>query len=144
MILLGADQLSRFLNRAAETPFVWGSHDCLLWLADWVALRYVVDPGSTWRGRYSTMREAARIVRDAGGMVSLLDGAATLAGLPRVKCGARGDVAVVAVDQSVATDGGEHFGDQAGAILLDGSAALISQGGLVVAPMPVVAAWRVG
>jgi hypothetical protein len=47
---------------------------------------------------------------------------------------------------SVAGDGGAHFGDQAGAILLDGSAALVSRQGLVVPRMdyaPVVAAWKV-
>jgi len=139
MILLGADQLTRFLNRASETPFAWGAHDCLLWLADWIALRHVVDPALSFRGGYSSMLQAARIVREAGGMVSLVELTTRKAGLPRVKCGVRGDIAVV----SVAGDGGEHFGEQAGAILLDGSAALISQGGLVVAPLPVVAAWRV-
>jgi hypothetical protein len=143
MILLGADALTRFLNRAAATPFAWGEHDCLLWLADWIRERRGIDPALGIRGGYTTMLQAARIVREAGGMQSLVDITIREAGLSRTPAGARGDIAVV----QIAGDGGEHFGNQAGAILLSGSAAMICQAGLVMprrADVPVVAAWRVG
>ena len=142
MLLIGADPLTRFLNAAAERPFVWGEFDCLLWLADWIETRRGIDLGVNFRGCYSTMLQAARIVRDADGMVSLVDMLTRGSGVRRASVGARGDIAIV----SVAGDGGAHFGNEAGAILLGGSAALISQQGLVVPRMdyaPVVAAWKV-
>jgi hypothetical protein len=144
MILLGADPLSRFINRAAVTPFAWGRFDCLLWLADWVIEQREVDPAGFLRGRYTTMLGAARIVRDGGGMVELVDRQTNLAGLRRVGTGRplRGDIAVV----SMPGIGGEHFGNAAGAILLGGTVVLLCQDGLVMprlADVPVLMAWRV-
>jgi hypothetical protein len=142
MVLIGADPLSRFINEAAERPFRWGDWDCLLWLADWVRTNRGVDPAGDLRGRYSSMLGAARIVREAGGMVSLVGERVFKAGLPRVNVGARGDIAIVAVGGV----GGEHFGNQAGAILLGGSAVLMSQEGLCMprrSDVSIVAAWSV-
>jgi hypothetical protein len=142
MNLIGADPLSRFINEAAERPFRWGDWDCLLWLADWVRANRGVDPAGDLRGRYSSMLGAARIVREAGGMVSLVGQRVFKAGLPRVNVGARGDIAIVAVGG----EGGEHFGNQAGAILLGGSAVLMSQEGLCMprrSDVSIVAAWGV-
>jgi hypothetical protein len=88
------------------------------------------------------MLGAARIVREAGGMVSLVGERVFKAGLPRVNVGARGDIAIVAVGGA----GGEHFGNQAGAILLGGSAVLMSQEGLCMprrSDVSIVAAWSV-
>ena len=142
MQIIGDDPLSRFLNEAAARPFAWGSFDCLLWLADWVRANRGVDPAGDLRGRYCTMLQAARIVREKGGMVSLVDRQLKASGLSTVNVGARGDIAIV----SVGGVGGEHFGNEAGAILLGGSAALMCQEGLCVphmADVPVVAAWKV-
>lgn len=142
MILLGADSLSQFLNRAADEPFKWGHFDCLLWLADFIAWQREIDLAADLRGTYSTMLGAARIVRAAGGMVGLVDGRVRAAGLKRAAVAARGDIAIV----KIGGDGGEHFGNLAGAILLGGTAALICQAGLVLprlTDVPVVAAWRV-
>ena len=148
MILLGADPLSQFLNRSAAIPFAWGRHDCLLWLADWIAERHGIDPASELRGKYSTMLQAARIVREAGGVARLVDISTRALGISRATPGApnawrkRGDIAVV----TVGGEGGQHFGNAAGAILLSGSAALICEAGLVMprlADVDVIAAWRV-
>jgi len=142
MILLGNDALTRFLNRIAGIPFAWGQNDCLLWLADWVRANRGVDPAGDLRGRYFTMLGAARIVREAGGMIPLVGQQVFKAGLPRVNVGARGDIAVV----KVGGEGGEHFGNLAGAILLGGSVALLSQAGLVMprrSEVSIVAAWSV-
>ena len=142
MFLIGTDPLTRFLNRAAATPFAWGRHDCLLWLADWIAERRGLDPASELRGRYSTMLQAARIVREAGGVERLVDITTRAMGLSRATPGARGDIAVI----RVGGEGGQHFGNAAGAILLGGSAALICEAGLVMprlADVDVIAAWRV-
>lgn len=142
MQLIGSDPLSRFLNEAAARPFAWGSFDCLLWLADWVRIKRGVDPAGDLRGRYCSMLQAARIVREKGGMVRLVEGQLKAAGLSTVNVGARGDIAIV----SVGGAGGEHFGNEAGAILLGGTAVLMCQEGLCMprlAEVPVLAAWKV-
>lgn len=142
MILIGGDPLTRFLNRAAETPFAWGSFDCLLWLADLIAERCGIDPAADLRGTYSTMLAAARVVKDAGGMTKLVEGCVAPLGIKRAKIAARGDIAIV----RIGGDGGGHFGNLAGGILLGGTVALICQAGLVlpkVAAAPPVAIWRV-
>lgn len=141
MLLLGADPLTRFLNRAAEEPFVWGRFDCLLWLADLIAWQRNVDVAADLRGSYSTMLGAAKIVRQANGMVNLVSRRIAPLKLKRTDAPQRGDIAVV----KVAGDGGEHFGDEAGAILLDGTVALICQAGIIfpsIRAVPIRAAWR--
>lgn len=88
------------------------------------------------------MLQAARIVAEAGGMLALAERRADLAKLSRVNSGARGDVAIV----RIGGEGGEHFGNLAGSILLDGSAALLSQAGLIMPrrdDIDIVAAWGV-
>jgi hypothetical protein len=142
MILLGADPLSRFLNDAAGRPFQWGDWDCLLWLAEWVRVNRGIDPAADLRGSYSTMLGAARIVRAGRGMVRLVGDRVSAFGLASAKFGARGDIAIV----PVAGPGSEHFGNVAGAILMDGTAALICQDGLLfnrLADSPPIAAWRI-
>lgn len=137
MEIIGADPLSRFLNAAKARPFAWGEFDCLLWLADWVAERTGIDPAADLRGTYATLLGAARIVKGAGSMSRLVDSRLATIGAARASVPQRGAIAVV----EVAGDGGEHFGDEAGAILLGGSAALLSQTGLIVADVPIVTTW---
>lgn len=142
MILLGADPLSRFLNAAAAHPFAWGEFDCLLWLADWIAAARGLDPARDLRGSYGSMIAAARIVTGAGGMVRLVDSRLAPLGIPRARQAARGDIAIAAIGGA----GGEHFGNEAGAIVLGGTVALISQAGLILPrwnDAPIKAAWRV-
>lgn len=142
MLLLGADPLSQFLNRAADRPFAWGEHDCLLWLADWIVEQTGDDPAAGLRGTYRTLLQAARIVTGAGGMTRLVDSQLRRLRVQRASVPRRGDIAVV----SVAGLGGQHFDNQAGAILLGGTAALICQAGLMLprwSDVPIVAAWRV-
>lgn len=62
------DQLSAHLRRLAAEPFQYGRCDCLLALADWVALRTGVDLGGEFRGKYKNERGWKRIVVRAGGM----------------------------------------------------------------------------
>lgn len=138
MEIIGADPLSRFLNAAKARPFAWGEFDCLLWLADWIAERTGNDPAAGLRGTYATLLGAARIVRGAGSMARLVDSRLKPFGAQRASVPQRGAIAVV----EVSGEGGEHFGNEAGAILLAGSAALLSQSGLIVADVPVVAAWN--
>lgn len=141
MFLIGADPLARFLNGAAATPFAWGRFDCLLFLADWIVASGGEDAAADLRGRYATITGAARIVRDAGGMAALVGRSVAPLGIVRAAKPQRGDIAIV----PVAGPGTEIFEGLAGAILLDGTAALLCQDGLLfnrLADAPPVAAWR--
>lgn len=142
MILIGADPLTRFLNRAAEKPFVWGEFDCLLWLADWIAERREIDPAVNLRGTYSTMLAAAKVVRDVGGMTALVDACLRDTIVRRTDELQRGDIAIVEVPGV----GGENFGSQAGGIILNGTVALLCQDGLLfnhLSDSRPVSAWRI-
>lgn len=142
MLLLGSDPLTRFINRAADTPFMWGRFDCLLWLADLIAERRSADPATDLRGSYTTMLGAAKLVRDSGGMVALVESRLNPLGIKRAAIPARGDIAVV----RVAGVGGEHFGYLAGGIMLTGSVALLCQDGVLfprLSDVPPIATWRV-
>lgn len=142
MLLLGSDPLTRFLNAAAGKPFRWGEFDCLLWLADLIRERRGVDPAVHLRGSYSTMLQAARLVRNAGGMVALVDANVREAGVGRGDKPRRGDIAIV----PVVGPGTEPFGGVAGGILLDGTVALFCQDGLLfnrLSDAPPVATWAV-
>lgn len=140
MILIGSDPLSVFLNET--DAFDWGVRDCLLRLADWVVVARGVDPAADLRGSYSTMLGAARIVRDAGGMVPLMDQRLSSVGIRRTTEPGRGDIAVL----SIANEGTAGFGNEVGALLLKGTAALFFQNGLAfprTAEVMLIAAWRV-
>lgn len=52
--------------------FEWGVRDCCLWGADVAKACTGSDPAADLRGTYRTPLQAARLVRDAGGMASLL------------------------------------------------------------------------
>ena len=122
-----------------QRPFVWEFR--LPAMAGGLVGLAWVDPAGFCAAVFS-MFGAARIVRDAGGMVPLVDRQMRGVGLSRVNCGARGDIAVL----SVGGVGGENFGNQAGAILLGGTAVLMCQEGLCMprlADVPALAAWQV-
>lgn len=142
MLLLGSDRLSQFINVAAETPFEWGKWDCLLWLAEWVRANKGIDPAHGLWGKYDSMLGAARIVKQAGGMARLVERQVRPHGIQRVTDPKRGDIAVVRMPGA----GGEHFGSMAGSVLLDGTAALFCQGGVLFTALtdaPPVAIWRI-
>lgn len=61
-----------FLRRLAAEPFEYGRCDCLLALADWVAIQTGVDLGTEFRGRYRSDRGWKRIIVRAGGMRTLV------------------------------------------------------------------------
>lgn len=142
MLLLGSDILTRFLNRAAGTPFEWGRFDCLLWLADLIVEQRGIDPAAELRGTYATLLSAAKIVKQAGGMMALVDARVRGFNIAKTKTPQRGDIVVV----PVAGLGVQPFDGLAGGILLGGTVALLCQDGVLFNKLeesPPVAAWRV-
>lgn len=130
-----AGRLPGFLGRASRTPFVWGGHDCLLWLADWLLQIEHPDAAAQWRGHYATQLGAARILRRHGGLVGLVD--AGVAGLlDRTNDPHAGDIAVV----RVLTGRGPS---ESGAIRTSIGWAVLSTKGLwVSSQLQPIAAWR--
>lgn len=59
-------RLGETLAAAADRPFVFGALDCCLFAADCVIAQTGFDPVAEFRGRYTTARGAARILRRAG------------------------------------------------------------------------------
>lgn len=131
---MAAVQLSGFLRRAAGRPFVWGRHDCLMWLADWIAELRGVDPAAAWRGAYDSPLGAARIVRDAGGMVAHVERVVAPLGIRRTDAPCRGDIGIV-----------ESAGRLEGAIVTNafGRVAQLGDRRIVFHALPIRAAWAV-
>lgn len=53
-------RLLDFVEARRTVPFVWGTNDCALFAADWVAALTGEDPAAWFRGRYTTEGGAAR------------------------------------------------------------------------------------
>lgn len=53
-------------------PFKWGEHDCVLWAANAALAITGSDPAAEYRNEYSSPLGAARILKDGGGMESLV------------------------------------------------------------------------
>jgi len=59
-------RLSRYVTEAWHRPFEPGVHDCALFAAGAVEAMTGVDPADGWRGRYTTLRGGARVLRREG------------------------------------------------------------------------------
>ncbi len=129
-----ADSVTRlpgFLAAATRRRFVRGEHDCALFLADWVRTLTGTDPAAAWRGTYRNSAEATALMAANGGLVAMVD--AALAGWTRTTAPIAGDVAV-------AQPAG-HDELAAGVVVKPGKVALLTVRGLVIGPMPLLAAW---
>lgn len=71
------ERLAALIESRAETPFAWGTHDCVCWGAAAAEAMTGIDPWAARRGTYSTEAEADAILAEAGGLEAL---AASLAG----------------------------------------------------------------
>lgn len=64
-------RLAAVVSAATPTPFEWGVHDCCTFAADCVQACTGVDPMSALRGTYASLTQAARVVAQLGGLVSI-------------------------------------------------------------------------
>jgi hypothetical protein len=69
---LVAERLPAFLGRASRTRFAYGTHDCLIWLADWLIELGYPDCGSAWRGAYRDAEGATELLVRFGGHRALI------------------------------------------------------------------------
>lgn len=86
------ERLSVYLDRVADEPFKWGSHDCALFAADCVLAMTGADPAEAYRGKYDTARGAAEALREHGAGTLLKTLRATFETEISVHFAQRGDV----------------------------------------------------
>jgi len=76
--------LADFIEARRERAFEWGSHDCCLFAADWVALVTSRDPADEYRATYSSAKGAHEIYAKHGGVSALVKHCLRDAGFKRV------------------------------------------------------------
>lgn len=95
---LNCPELVAFLRASAGRRFEWGRCDCLLWMAEWVAVKRGGDPAATLRGTYRNAVAAKRIVETSGGEIELVRKLAAGAGLERTLDPLPGDIGLLRTD----------------------------------------------
>lgn len=60
------ERLAACVEAARNQPFVWGSHDCVLWACDVIREMIGSDPASSFRGTYDSAAGALRTVLEIG------------------------------------------------------------------------------
>jgi len=58
--------LAAHIERAASATFAWGTNDCALWCAEWVAAATGKDFGVDWRGQYTSEAGLAALMGERG------------------------------------------------------------------------------
>ncbi|MGE0653411.1 MAG: hypothetical protein AB7P12_16965 [Alphaproteobacteria bacterium] len=94
-LLTRAHRLTAYLRGEARFPHAWGTHDCALFIADWVRAETGSDPGACVRGAYATEEAADRYLSGYGGLAMTVARAMRQAGLRMTKTVAPGDVALI-------------------------------------------------
>lgn len=131
-----ATLLTRFLADAGRRGFIWGQHDCMLFVADWALKLTGVDPGAPWRGTYASAAEAAAILARFGGPGPLLHHALTPSGWWPVHECEPGDIAVVRAPTRT------NWALNAAIFEGRGRFCLLTERGTVHAPAPFMLGWR--
>jgi hypothetical protein len=94
------ERLHALVQSRRARPFVWGQHDCGLFVADAVDAVTGWDPAAGLRGTYATRRGAYRALVPWGGLVGFAQHCAVQVGAETVRpAGAkRGDIGAVRFD----------------------------------------------
>jgi hypothetical protein len=112
-------------------------------LADWVLLKHGFDPAARWRGSYDDEAGAQRVVENEGGTLALLDKALLPHGISRTRSPISGNICIVKAPTQ-RTDGGSVTRATGALCLSSNLRAVMSVDiGLVIAELPLVAAWSV-
>lgn len=142
--IIGTGPVPTFLREAGGRAFEYGTWDCGRYIAEWVRRCGHDEPGAEFIGQYSTAIGLAKLLKRSGGIVAHFDQCLTAVDVKRTDQPKRGDVALVTIAEELGGQAGCDF--LAGAIVLDGTAAILEQRGLMVlslASTPIKVAWRV-
>ncbi|MBN9472259.1 MAG: hypothetical protein J0J10_26205 [Bosea sp.] len=90
-----SERLTAFVAAGARTPFVWGTCDCTLWVADWVLSETGIDLGTGRRGSYASALGCRRLLQSAGGLSVLVADLMARAGFAEADAPAVGDVGLI-------------------------------------------------
>jgi hypothetical protein len=103
-------------------------------LADWIEEATGIDPARGWRGTYASALGAARVMKQAGGMVGHIDRILTPYGFKRTEQPVMGDIAVVEAPEGLM-----------GVIVVSHATTVAIRGpGLAYrVGLPIAAAWRI-
>lgn len=134
--------LSKYLSHAMVKKWRWGEFDCMLWVADWVKFCTGQEIAAEYRNNYTTEREARNRIKEAGGIIELMELCVSRAGAKRTTDPQPGDFGLVRVPFKQwrgrwvqVPAGALHVRDDMWAIKpADGQQ-------LIIHPFPVVAAW---
>ncbi len=91
-------RLNELVADRGNSPFSWGANDCILFACDCILAITGTDLAAEFRGKYRTRLQAARILKDFGGLERLADSFAAKHEIPRLEFPAlaqRGDVGLV-------------------------------------------------
>lgn len=129
--------LKNFLLLPHEFKFGgWMGEDCTTLCASWVRECTGVDPASSFRGTYGSLKSANALIRAHGGMVALYEDKLTALGYRRTEAPLDGDIGVVkapsGIDQIIKEIGSIRFGPLW---------AVMARRGVVAKKLDHVAAW---
>lgn len=128
-----ATELVDFLEEYTQRPFVWGTDDCCMMVADWWQANHGVDPATHLRGTYADAVGKERTLATLGGLKRTVADICRRVGAQRTLRATPGDFGVVLVD-----------GTAYAAICCGAAWAVRSEGGLIFArDVKVVAAWAI-
>lgn len=85
-------KLAEVIEGARKRPFLWGEHDCSLFVADCVDAMTGSKHANQYRGKYKTAKGAAGILKKHGGIEGLVD--SKFDPMPR-SFARRGDIALL-------------------------------------------------
>ncbi|MGD0586693.1 MAG: hypothetical protein ABSA86_13140 [Oryzomonas sp.] len=86
-------RLHKRIMAVHATPFEWGKHDCCLFASDTVLELTGTDHAADLRGTYSSALEAAKVLKERGGVRGIA-GAALGAEIPATLA-QRGDIVLI-------------------------------------------------
>lgn len=135
-LLSRVDRLTMYLRNEAARPFEWGVCDCCLFGANWVEQEIGIDLAKAFRGRYASAMGAERFIREAGGLVELVE--ATIrpsSAIIRTEHPFSGDIGIVPA--------GDHNRPCVAIRSGTGRWMLKSDDGIVAVPGPALAAWAI-
>jgi hypothetical protein len=126
------EAIAATLDRWGRCPFLRGSTDCDMLMADYVQMLTGKDPAAAWRGRYDDDDGAEDFIRLAGGNLALVEQCMASIGLSPVSEPLRGDVVVVDIGS-----------DQITGLFLDPMTAMKTKRGVLrTRRFPILKAWR--
>ena len=129
--------LSAYIERQRYIPFKWGTHDCCLFVADWVKELTGSDLATAFRSKYDSEFSADRLLAQHKGLEELVDWVFTTTGhnpIPPLSI-RRGDVGTVQTDE---------FNGPSLGVCVGHRIALVGKTGLTFYPMTQTRrAWRI-